>query len=232
MQFICRLSGDYGRSKSWIRRQWFHMRDDIMIWKEFTSIITPQEQPVILLEGTRSLPDRDAPLLTAFARKLALAFPRAIFRSGNAAGADDAFASGILSVDPQRLQYILPTKRSRKKFLSPSAITLSLEELPAETVDKLADETGTVSPEYASMMKNRHSHSKLANVAAYLIRDTLKVAGYGEKFPPANFGIFYVNPDKPTSGGTGHTIRVCKHRNVPVTTQNAWVTWDVSVHEL
>jgi hypothetical protein len=147
-----------------------------MTWNEFTSIVTSKDQPVILLEGTRNLPEEDACLLTAFAGKLALLFPNAVFRSGNAAGADDAFAAGVLSVDPKRLQYILPTNGSRKKFRSPSAIALSLEELSAETIDQLVDETVAASPEYVSMMKSRHSSRKLANMAAYLIRDTLKIS--------------------------------------------------------
>jgi len=198
-----------------------------MTWNKFISTVSSQEAPVILLEGTRQLPEDDTHLLTAFARKLATVFPHAVFRSGNAAGADDAFAAGILSVDPKRLQYIIPTHGSRKKFRSPSAIAFSLEELSAEKIDRLADETVAASPEYASMMKSRHSSRRLANLAAYLLRDTLKIVGYGETFPPATFGIFYVNPDKPAGGGTGHTIRVCKRHNIPIATQNDWMTWDL-----
>jgi hypothetical protein len=36
-------------------------------------------------------------------------------------------------------------------------------------------------------------------------------------------GIFYVNPEKPLSGGTGHTIRVCKQNNVTVLDQSDWL---------
>nr|MBF0223774.1 hypothetical protein [Desulfobulbaceae bacterium] len=194
---------------------------------EFIAIITAQAQPIILLEGTRNISEETTPSLAAFAAKLALAIPNALFRSGNAAGADDAFASGIISVDPKRLQYILPTKGSRKKFRSLSATALSLEELPAARIDQIADETVAASPEYTSMMKNRHSSRRLANLAAYLLRDTLKIVGYGDKFSPATFGIFYVNPDKPTGGGTGHTIRVCKRHNIPIATQDDWMTWDL-----
>jgi hypothetical protein len=194
-----------------------------MTWNEFTSIIASQARLVILLEGTRNLLIADAPLLTAFAKKLASTFPHAIFRSGNAAGADDAFAAGIIAVDPTRLQYILPTSGSRKKFRSQSASALSLEELSIETLEQLAEETCAASPDYASMMKGRHKSSRLANMAAYLLRDTLKIVGHGEIFSPATFGIFYVNSDDPTGGGTGHTIRVCKRHKVPVVTQADWM---------
>jgi len=200
-----------------------------MDWNEFTSIISAQKAPVILLEGTRSLAEQDISLLTAFAGKLALALPHAVFRSGNAAGADDAFAAGVLSVDPKRLQYILPSKGNRKKFRSPTVCALSLDELSAETINQLAGATVAASPEYASMMKSRHSSRKLTNIAAYLIRDTLKIVGNDVRFPPATFGIFYVNANNPDGGGTGHTIRVCKHYDVPIATQKDWMTWDVAV---
>lgn len=196
-----------------------------MTWNDFTSIINSQEKPIILMEGTRNLQEKDSPLLTAFAGNLAVTFPHATFRSGNAAGADDAFASGIITVDPKRLQYFLPSAGSRKKFRSQSATALSLDELSNETIDSLAAETGAATTEYVSMMKNRHSCRRLASIAAYLIRDTLKVVGYGEKFPPATFGFFYVNQDKPFGGGTGHTIRVCKRHEVPVVTQTDWIKW-------
>lgn len=197
-----------------------------MTYNEFKMIILAQKQPVIILEGTRSLPEVDAPLLTSFARELALTFPHALFRSGNAAGSDDAFSAGIISVDPQRLQYILPFKGSRKKYLAPAASVLSLDDLPPEALEALARETTLATPSYSSMIKNRHSSKKLENMASYLIRDTLKIIGYPENCPPATFGIFYVNPKNPANGGTGHTIRVCNRYNVPVVTQSTWRRWD------
>jgi len=37
--------------------------------------------------------------------------------------------------------------------------------------------------------------------------------------------VFYVDPDEPESGGTGHTIRVCKNFGVPVIFQDSWENW-------
>lgn len=196
-----------------------------MTYSQFTSIINTQKRPVILLEGSRNISIEHTQLVTAFARKLALDFPDALFRSGNAAGADDAFAAGIIAVDPSRIQYILPNARSRKKFRLLSAPVLSLEELSTETIELLVVETCLATPDYASMIKNRHKSARLTNMSAYLLRDTLKIVGHGETFLPATFGIFYVNSENPTGGGTGHTIRVCQRHNVAVVTQNDWMKW-------
>ena len=100
-----------------------------MNYEDFLSLVSHQDQPVLLLEGTRQLPDADKPKLTAFARQLAVALPQARFRTGNAAGSDEAFAAGVGEIDPQRLEYILPhrTMRERKRIkVSPS---LSLDDI-------------------------------------------------------------------------------------------------------
>lgn len=41
----------------------------------------------------------------------------------------------------------------------------------------------------------------------------------------ADVGCFYVNSDKHSGGGTGHTIRVCRLLNVPVIEQTEWLKW-------
>jgi len=57
----------------------------------------------------------------------------------------------------------------------------------------------------------------------YLLRDALKVTGAPSlALAPADQGFFFVNPQNPDSGGTGHTIRVCHHLGVPVYTQDEW----------
>jgi hypothetical protein len=60
--------------------------------------------------------------------------------------------------------------------------------------------------------------------AAYIMRDTLKVIG-SESVAPATFGIFYNNLADPTSGGTGHTMNVCRFNNVPFIDQTIWFNW-------
>lgn len=65
-----------------------------------------------LVEETRELPEKDAGKLTAFAKWMAETYPQAIFRTGNADGADMAFANGVAQVDPTRIEYVLPYRTS------------------------------------------------------------------------------------------------------------------------
>ena len=59
-----------------------------------------------------------------------------------------------------------------------------------------------------------------------MLRDTLKVTGDASSgLRPASVGIFYVNEADPMKGGTGHTIRVCRHQGVPVIFQQSWKQW-------
>jgi len=60
--------------------------------------------------------------------------------------------------------------------------------------------------------------------AAYIIRDTIKVIGAGN-IKPATFGIFYDDLKNPLSGGTGHTMSVCKVNNIPLVDQKDWFEW-------
>ncbi len=60
--------------------------------------------------------------------------------------------------------------------------------------------------------------------ALYLLRDALKVIGSKAlSLAPATVGIFYVDAEIPGTGGTGHTIRLCKLNGVPVCDQRDWM---------
>ena len=59
-----------------------------MNFKEFTKLVESFEKPVILLEGSRNVSEKDAESLTKLAVKLAERFPQAVFRSGGATGSD------------------------------------------------------------------------------------------------------------------------------------------------
>lgn len=183
------------------------------------------ENPVILLEGTRALPPDMEPVLTAFASKLARLIPNAVFRSGNAPGSDDAFSRGVEAVAPGRLEQFIPATRHRSAKLHPAAKVLALDALSPLAAEDIAAETAEASPKYASLLKNRQV-PKLKTKADYLLRDTLKVTGDGKTFAPADAGIFFVNPENPYGGGTGHTIAVCRKRGtVLVYTQKEWLSW-------
>ena len=55
-----------------------------------------QEQALILLEGTRNVPERDSENLSRLGEQLARLLPESLFRSGNAPCADQAFANGYV----------------------------------------------------------------------------------------------------------------------------------------
>lgn len=42
---------------------------------------------------------------------------------------------------------------------------------------------------------------------------------------PAYFAIFYDDLKKPQQGGTGHTMLMCKEKNVPFIDQRTWMKW-------
>ena len=73
--------------------------------------------------------------------------------------------------------------------------------------------------QYVSGDRNRY-----AIKAAYIIRDTIKVTGT-EEIKPATFGVFYDDLDKPMTGGTGHTMNVCKQNDIPIIDQKTWFKW-------
>lgn len=197
-----------------------------MEYKSFINALAKDTPAVILLEGTRKLPETDAPKLTALAQQLASGFPNMIFRTGNATGSDEAFAQGVAAVDVQRLQYVLPHPSMGKKRLIAAAPCISLVDLPQQELDFLIAKTLEATPNYKYLIdcyqkgiKNRHAES-----AKLLIRDVLKVYGSASLgFPPADAAIFYVNFENPKGGGTGHTVRACVQRQIPFFTQLQWM---------
>jgi hypothetical protein len=199
-----------------------------MDFPTFHSLVTTHPRPVILVEGTRDLPDADRPQLVSFAKRLAEFYPHTIFRTGNATGSDEAFAEGVRAIDPSRLQYVLPYAGHRKQGRDASSYTIALTELPIAAEERAAYVTKTSSPEYVRIMDKRNSVPQLKSKARYLIRDTLKVTGDDDsELAPANVGIFYVNAADPMKGGTGHTIRVCNKQDIPIATQDEWMRWAV-----
>ena len=197
-----------------------------MTREEFQVILSKAERPVMLLEGTRELPEEDAAKLEAVGRWLAEAYPQARFRTGNAEGSDAAFASGVAAVDPARLEYVLPYGGHRKKALATHSYQFTLTDLPKVAEARAARDTAEASPAYGSLLAKRETVPSVGAKARYLLRDTLKVTGSPENgLPPATVGLFYVNAANPMKGGTGHTIRVCRRQGVPVAFQEDWMGW-------
>ena len=195
-------------------------------YESFRELVERHDRPVLLIEGTRSLPEADRPKLVALGTALARAFPRARFRTGNAEGADEAFAEGVARVDAGRIEYVLPYGRHRQEKMADISYRIALTEIPRVAEERAAYETGRSSPKYSVMLAKRHVVPQLRAKSRYLLRDTLKVIGAAESgLPPATVGVFYANPMNPMQGGTGHTIRVCQQQGVPVVLQNEWFTW-------
>lgn len=196
-----------------------------MNFPDFVKLVSKHEKPVILLEGRRELPESDRPLLVKLGEKLAKALPSAIFRSGNAKGADNAFIEGVALVDTSRIENIVPDEKTRKEYIPKGSNTFSLGDIPQVMEERLEYETIRATPQRADMIKSRKKNRMLEAKSKYLLRDTLKVIGDGHKLSQPIAAIFYVNPDEPKTGGTGHTIRVCEQANIPVITQNIWMKW-------
>ena len=194
-----------------------------MIPSEFSQAIEGQNRPVVLLEGTRSLGREAEPRVEAFAAKLAQRFPDVVFRSGNAPGSDQAFARGIAAVDVSRLEVVVPYTRHRLAERPEGVRALSLEDIADDTdISRL---TLVASPIYEKLFASRAINASAAKVR-YLLRDTLKITGdEGTDFAPATAGLFWVNPLKPKTGGTAHTMRVCEKMGLPVWTQDKWEDW-------
>jgi hypothetical protein len=179
---------------------------------------------IVLLEGKRNVLDADKEKLTALGRLLASKTKRMLFRSGNAEGSDQLFSDGVTAVDYKRLQVIIPYSGHRQKT-NHAYDTISLDDIniaaEPEVVyqSKSYKKTEKLIDQFVSGDKNRYTIK-----AAYIIRDTIKVIGTDE-IKPATFGIFYDDLDNPISGGTGHTMNVCKKNNIPLIDQKIWFKW-------
>jgi len=179
---------------------------------------------IVLLEGKREVVSDDCEKIRLIGARLATLTRHIIFRSGNATGADQYFSDGVCSVDPKRMQVITPYINHRKKS-NIAYDTVSLDSLNLLTEpdlvyqSKLNKNIEKLVNQFVSGIKDRNSIK-----AAYILRDTLKVIG-SASVAPASFGIFYNNLAKPKSGGTGHTMNVCRYNNIPFIDQTIWFNW-------
>ena len=182
------------------------------------------DNSIVLLEGKRDVLDADKEKLKALGKLLASKTSKMIFRSGNAEGSDQFFSEGVSEIDKKRLQVITPYSGHRQKT-NQAYETISLDEI------NIAEE-----PEIVYQSKNNKKTEKLIDKyvsgdknpftikAAYIIRDTIKAIGTSE-IKPSTFGIFYDDLTNPESGGTGHTMNVCRQNNIPIIDQKIWFNW-------
>lgn len=195
-----------------------------MLLSEFTKKIS-DGNPIILLEGKRNVLENDKAKLIALGKILASQFPNAIFRSGNAIGADFYFSKGVSQIAPERLQVITPYENHRQKS-NIAYNTISLDQIDLVNEEEIIyqsksnKKTKSLIDKYVGGSKDR-----FAIKAAYIIRDTVKVIGTNSGIPPINFAFFYDDFNNPKTGGTGHTMTVCEMNNIPYLTQEIWSKW-------
>ncbi|HOM87643.1 MAG TPA: hypothetical protein PLR54_05225 [Spirochaetota bacterium] len=196
-----------------------------MNYNQFKEILAKYNDPVVLIEGKRNIPKNYYDKAVKVGEKLAKDFPRLIFRTGNASGTDEAFSLGVKNVDPTRLQIVIPYNSHKKNKRIIGAIYVSPESLSDVAEKEIINQTIKDTPKYKSLIENMNKNASLTAKAKYLIRDTMKVCKYTELFDSPVAALFYVDLSNIESGGTGHTIRVCKNMNIPVIFQDSWENW-------
>lgn len=181
-------------------------------------------QAIILLEGKRKVLEDDKEKLIALGKLLASKTSKMTFRSGNASGSDQFFSEGVAAVDKKRLQVITPYNGHRNKT------NLAEKTYSLEDIDMMNE------PEVVYQSKSNRKMEKLVDKfvagdknritikAAYIIRDTVKAIGTKD-IKPTTFGIFYDDLAQPETGGTGHTMKVCRQNDIPVIDQRIWMKW-------
>lgn len=200
-----------------------------MNFQDFTNFVNSLScPPVILLEGKRDVKDNDKHLLIELGKTLAANFQGATFRTGNAKGADELFAKGVSEMDPERIEFILPYKDHRKKYIYPLSYSASVDDINLAKEPELIYSTKSAGQKNANIVGQYENgiRNKLTIKASYLIRDTVKVLGSPSlNLKKADIAIFYDDLCNPAQGGTGHTMRVCAQNGVPVITQKEWFNW-------
>jgi len=179
---------------------------------------------IILLEGKRNVKLEDQPHLAALSEKLAKRSSKMRFRSGNAEGSDFLFFSAFNCTNQDRLQNIVPYSGHRKNSnLAPETFALNEIDLSMESdvlnYSRTNKKHKSIIDRYVSGKRDRFSLK-----AAYILRDTIKVIGT-QSIRPATFAIFYDDLSNPVSGGTGHTIEMCRLYGIPFINQNIWMKW-------
>jgi len=198
----------------------------ILIEMDLEAFILAFNKPgsIILLEGKRVVLPDDSKKLVQLGKLLAQRLPLVQFRSGNAQGADECFAQGVITVDSCRFHVIIPDSKHRQRSLH--GITYySLDDIPLASDHPIIYEARKHKPTsqlvdlYLKGFRDRTTHR-----IAPIIRDAVKVLGT-EIIPSATVGFFYDDLSNPMSGGTGFTMLTCTNAQVPCYDQTVWFNW-------
>jgi hypothetical protein len=192
----------------------------------FDEFIFEYDKPgsIVLLAGKRNVQFEDGEKLIKLGILLVKKSKHILFRSGNAKGADSLFAKGVASIDPSRFQIVLPYNGHRKNFVQTNNI-LSLDNINlVSEPDVVYQSRGNRKTENLIDRYLSGESNSYAIKAAYIIRDTIQVIGTSE-IQAANFGIVYDDLNAPMTGGTGHTMKICKQNNIAFIDQTVWFNW-------
>jgi hypothetical protein len=192
-----------------------------------TVINVDNPNPVIVLEGSRTISTNTGEILQRMGQHLLELFPNAKFRSGNADGADDWFVRGAQNPanNGANIELMLPYAGHKKTKIPPNSNVLPLEQLSDSELDDLKHLVVQASPKYKALMNYFDPNAKGRRIenAKYILRDALKICGNTTHgFLPASFALFYLNPYATKPGGTEHTMRVANYCKVPYQTQQGW----------
>jgi len=193
---------------------------------DFNRFIATYDYPssIILFGGKREVPPSDERSITQLGYLLASSSKRMLFRSGNAGGADELFSKGVSAVSNTRLQVITPYDGHRAKA-NVAYDTISLDQVNiASEPDVIGYSLRNQSSKSGVKSYARGIRDKYAMKGAYIIRDTVMVIG-ANGIPKANFALFYDDLANPMTGGTGHTMDVCKVAGIPSIDQKVWLSW-------
>jgi hypothetical protein len=193
----------------------------------FSKFIELYDKPgvVVLLEGKRKVLDIDKPRLIKLSHVLAENTKHIRFRSGNATGSDNYFAKAFAANKPDRFEVVIPYKGHRS-YDSEGFNIINIEDIHLTKTSRIVIQS-------KSNKKNvrifdayiEGERNTMAMKAAYLLRDTLKVLGNPPIIKSADFAIFYDDLMNPESGGTGHTISICRTNNIPNINQIILFNW-------
>jgi len=193
---------------------------------EFQEFKVKHDHPgtILLFGGKRDVLEEDMQLIRNLGHYLVSNTEHIVFRTGNASGSDALFAEAIAAIDSSRLQSVTPYDGHRKKT-NYAKDRFSLDEIDVASEpeviyhSKANTKTKHLVDDYVSGKRDQY-----AMKAAYIIRDTLMVIG-GKDISPSACGLFYDDLKTPMTGGTGHTMNVCRLNNIPFFDQRTWRNW-------
>ncbi len=153
---------------------------------------------IVLLKGKWNVKDRDQQLLFNQGKLLISRAKNSRFRSGYAAGFDELFSKGVVSVDSSRLQVITPySSHSSKANIAGNTISLDDIDLLYEPELAYHSEknkmTKRLIDKYVGGAKDCYSIK-----VAYIMRDTVKVPRSVNN-NPAIIGVFNNDLENPKS---------------------------------